>query len=137
MATLSEENYLKAIFHLAADDVVSVSTNAIARKMDTKASSATDMIQKLFEKGLIDYQKYKGELSISTRRLSRAAGSSKTSMRRLGMSIAIVSPGWTRPIAPPAAASGDTCPIESPDVPPEKRPSVTSAQALPRPFDFR
>ena len=60
MATLSEENYLKAIFHLAADDVVSVSTNAIARKMDTKASSATDMIQKLFEKGLIDYQKYKG-----------------------------------------------------------------------------
>ena len=26
---------------------------------------------------------------------------------------------------PPAAASGETCPIESPEVPPEKRPSVT------------
>ena len=60
MATLSEENYLKAIFHLANDDDSAVSTNAIARKMETKASSATDMIQKLFEKGLIDYQKYKG-----------------------------------------------------------------------------
>ena len=60
MATLSEENYLKAIFHLANDDDAAVSTNAIARKMETKASSATDMIQKLFEKGLIDYQKYKG-----------------------------------------------------------------------------
>ena len=60
MATLSEENYLKAIFHLSKYDKTAVSTNAIAQKMETKASSATDMIKKLFEKGLIDYQKYKG-----------------------------------------------------------------------------
>jgi DtxR family Mn-dependent transcriptional regulator len=60
MATLSEENYLKAIFHLSKYDKTAVSTNAIAHKMETKASSATDMIKKLFEKGLIDYQKYKG-----------------------------------------------------------------------------
>ena len=60
MVTLSEENYLKTIFHLATQDNSVVSTNAIAMKMETRASSATDMIQKLFEKALIDYQKYKG-----------------------------------------------------------------------------
>ena len=58
--TLSEENYLKTIFHLGRHDKASVSTNAIAQKMETKASSATDMIKKLSEKGLVDYQKYKG-----------------------------------------------------------------------------
>lgn len=35
------------------------------------------------------------------------------------------------------AASGETWPMERPEVPPEKRPSVISAQALPRPIDFR
>ena len=53
------------------------------------------------------------------------------------MSISIVSPSSTSPMRPPSAASGETWPIESPEVPPEKRPSVMSAQALPRPFDFR
>ena len=51
--------------------------------------------------------------------------------------MAIVSPSSTRPIIPPDAASGETCPIDSPDVPPEKRPSVSNAQAAPRPIDFR
>ena len=37
----------------------------------------------------------------------------------------------------PSAASGDTCPIDRPDEPPEKRPSVNSAHSLPKPFDFR
>ena len=60
MVTLSEENYLKAIYHLAMRDNALVSTNAIAKKMQTKASSATDMIKKLSEKGHVDYQKYKG-----------------------------------------------------------------------------
>ena len=60
MVTLSEENYLKAIYHLAKPDKASISTNAIATKMLTKASSATDMIKKLAEKGLVDYQKYQG-----------------------------------------------------------------------------
>jgi hypothetical protein len=39
-------------------------------------------------------------------------------------------------MAPPSAASGETCPMERPDVPPEKRPSVISAQAFPSPFDL-
>ena len=60
MFTLAEENYLKAIFHLENDYGTGVSTNAIADKMDTRASSATDMIQKLADKKVISYQKYKG-----------------------------------------------------------------------------
>ncbi len=51
--------------------------------------------------------------------------------------MAIVSPFWTSAIAPPDAASGETWPIDSPEVPPEKRPSVISAQALPSPRPFR
>jgi DtxR family Mn-dependent transcriptional regulator len=60
MFTLAEENYLKAIFHLENDNKAEVSTNAIAIKMNTKPSSATDMVQKLAEKKVVSYQKYKG-----------------------------------------------------------------------------
>jgi DtxR family Mn-dependent transcriptional regulator len=60
MFTLSEENYLKAIYHLESHLGVSVSTNAIAEKIKTKASSVTDMIKKLAEKGLVSYKRYKG-----------------------------------------------------------------------------
>lgn len=60
MVTLSEENYLKAIYHLSKHGNVSVSTNAIAKKMNTKPSSVTDMIQKLADKSLVDYKKYQG-----------------------------------------------------------------------------
>src|SRR5690606_30039252 len=60
MFTYSEENYIKAIFHLQHISVEGVSTNAIADQMDTKASSVTDMIKKLAEKDLINYVKYQG-----------------------------------------------------------------------------
>lgn len=60
MFTLAEENYLKALFHLENDTVDGISTNAIAEKMNTRPSSATDMIQKLAEKKVVSYQKYKG-----------------------------------------------------------------------------
>ncbi len=57
--TLSEENYLKTIYHLSTAGV-GVSTNAIAARMETKASSVTDMIRKLSGKQLVTYVKYKG-----------------------------------------------------------------------------
>ncbi len=60
MLTHSEENYLKAIYHLSLIEDNGVSTNAIAQKMNTKASSVTDMIKKLSEKGFMNYQKYQG-----------------------------------------------------------------------------
>lgn len=60
MVTLSEENYLKAIYHLGNQGGEAVSTNAIAEQIDTKASSVTDMVKKLAEKELANYIKYQG-----------------------------------------------------------------------------
>jgi DtxR family Mn-dependent transcriptional regulator len=58
--TFSEENYLKTIYHLTTFLDAGVSTNAIAEKMETKASSVTDMLKKLAEKDLVHYKKYQG-----------------------------------------------------------------------------
>jgi DtxR family Mn-dependent transcriptional regulator len=58
--TLSEENYLKTIYHITVVSHSEVSTNAIAEMMETKASSVTDMIKKLAEKDLVNYKKYQG-----------------------------------------------------------------------------
>ena len=60
MFTLSEENYLKAIFHLEMMSGTGISTNAIASKLETKASSVTDMVKKLAEKQVLVYKKYQG-----------------------------------------------------------------------------
>ena len=60
MITLSEENYLKAIYHLGKRGSLAVSTNAIADKIETKASSVTDMLKKLSDKELVNYIKYQG-----------------------------------------------------------------------------
>ncbi len=60
LVTLSEENYLKAIYHLSNHGIISVSTNAIAKKTETKASSVTDMVKKLADKDLVNYIKYQG-----------------------------------------------------------------------------
>jgi DtxR family Mn-dependent transcriptional regulator len=58
--TTSEENYLKVIYHLSQVSPKGVNTNAIARMLDTKASSVTDMLKKLSDKDLVSYQKYQG-----------------------------------------------------------------------------
>lgn len=58
--TFSEENYLKAIYHLTTNLDGEVSTNAIAEVMETKASSVTDMLKKLSDKDLVHYKKYQG-----------------------------------------------------------------------------
>lgn len=60
--TQSEENYLKIIYHLSLITKTEISTNAIAEKMETKASSVTDMLKKLADKKLVEYQKYQGAL---------------------------------------------------------------------------
>lgn len=57
--SLAEENYLKAIYHLAEKDRT-VQTNAIAQHIHAKASSVTDMLDKLSLKELVEYTKYKG-----------------------------------------------------------------------------
>jgi len=53
------------------------------------------------------------------------------------MSIVIRSPSWISAIIPPEAASGAIWQMDSPEVPPENRPSVMSAQARPRPLPLR
>lgn len=60
MFSLSEENYLKAIFHLETAYKSGVSTNALAEEMQTKASSVTDMVKRLSDKDLVNYRKYQG-----------------------------------------------------------------------------
>ena len=58
--TFSEENYLKIIYHLSYEENTEVTTNAIAEAMQTKASSVTDMLKKLHEKGWVTHKKYQG-----------------------------------------------------------------------------
>lgn len=60
MLSQAEENYIKAIYSLETQSDKGVSTNMIAEKIQTKASSVTDMIKKLSEKQLVVYKKYKG-----------------------------------------------------------------------------
>lgn len=59
MPSLSEENYLKAIFILNQKEESGASTNAIAERLQTKASSVSAMLKKLNDKGLVSYEKYK------------------------------------------------------------------------------
>lgn len=59
MNTFTEENYLKAIFHLSPGGE-SVSTNQIAASLNTRAASVTDMLKKLADKSLINYVPYQG-----------------------------------------------------------------------------
>jgi DtxR family Mn-dependent transcriptional regulator len=60
MNSLTEENYIKTIYHLSNDGSLAVSTNSIADLINTKASSVTDMLKKLSEKEFINYKKYQG-----------------------------------------------------------------------------
>lgn len=61
MFSQAEENYVKAIYTLGGVSK-EVSTNDIAEKLATKASSVTDMIKKLSDKKLVAYKKYHGAL---------------------------------------------------------------------------
>lgn len=58
--TSTEENYIKAIYHLSEDAVTAISTNNIAKEISATAASVTDMLKKLQQKKIISYEKYKG-----------------------------------------------------------------------------
>ncbi|MDZ7900213.1 MAG: metal-dependent transcriptional regulator [Arcicella sp.] len=60
MTSFTEENYLKIIYKLSAETESEISTNAVAELTQTKAASVTDMLRKLSEKQLVNYQKYQG-----------------------------------------------------------------------------
>lgn len=56
--SLTEENYLKAIYKLSSKKAVN--TNSIAEEVQTAPASVSDMIKKLAKKKLVDYRKYQG-----------------------------------------------------------------------------
>jgi len=68
--TTSEENYIKAIFHLQKEDG-NVTTNELAESLHAKPASITDMMKKLKTRKLVHYQRYKGfRLSTEGRKLA-------------------------------------------------------------------
>lgn len=60
MFTQSEENYLKAIFQLQEETEGGISTSSLSEKLETKAASVTEMLKRLSDKELVNYQKYYG-----------------------------------------------------------------------------
>ena len=57
--SVAEENYIKAIYHLQQTDN-NVTTNEVAEQLQTKAASVTDMLKKLKQKKILNYEKYQG-----------------------------------------------------------------------------
>lgn len=58
--TSTEENYIKTIFHLGHGQSKSVQTSEIAELLSTTSASVTDMLKKLSDKNLVEYERYKG-----------------------------------------------------------------------------
>ncbi|MEL6539173.1 MAG: metal-dependent transcriptional regulator [Bacteroidota bacterium] len=56
----TEENYLKAIYQQTKGESKAVSTNALAEALKTSPAAVTDMVKRLHEKNLVNYQKYQG-----------------------------------------------------------------------------
>ena len=57
--SIAEENYIKAIWHLQQNDN-NVTTNELAAELHTKPASVTDMLKRLKEKKLLNYEPYYG-----------------------------------------------------------------------------
>lgn len=57
--SIAEENYIKAIWRLQKDQR-NVTTNELSDELQTKPASVTDMLKRLTEKKLLNYQPYYG-----------------------------------------------------------------------------
>ena len=60
MATISKENYLKAIYGLAKTNGNIVTASILAKELSVTNAAVTEMANKLSKQGLIEYRKYKG-----------------------------------------------------------------------------
>ena len=58
MATTTEENYLKALYNLAAQSGP-VPTSELSRALGVSTPSVNSMVRKLHERGLVRYEKYR------------------------------------------------------------------------------
>lgn len=73
MMSFTEENYLKALLRLTVEngDKQEAGTNEIAAHLNIKPATANDMLKKLKEKKLIDYERYgKSSLTASGKKLA-------------------------------------------------------------------
>jgi len=60
MHTLSEENYLKAIYNLDKQGLAKITPTAISESLGNNPASVVDMLKKLVDKKLLQYEKSKG-----------------------------------------------------------------------------
>jgi len=60
MYSKTEEDYLKAIYHLTGQEDDKVSTSMLAEHLSNRPASVTDMLRKLSDKELIHYKKSRG-----------------------------------------------------------------------------
>lgn len=66
MLSVTEENYLKALLRITSENGSNgeAGTNQLASKLDVRPATATDMLKKLREKELVNYEKY-GKISLT------------------------------------------------------------------------
>ena len=66
MVSQTEENYLKALFHLTYDQghKAEAGTNEVAEFLEVKPASANDMLKKLKDKGYVWFEKY-GKITLT------------------------------------------------------------------------
>ncbi|MCH2224683.1 MAG: metal-dependent transcriptional regulator [Crocinitomicaceae bacterium] len=66
MLSFTEENYLKALVQLTvfSEDVSEIGVNSLAKSLDIKPATASDMVRKLKDKSLVNYEKY-GKVSLT------------------------------------------------------------------------
>ena len=60
MTSLTEENYLKAMFNLSSETgSEEVNVNDLSKRLEIKMPTVTSMMKKLLEKGYVHYESYK------------------------------------------------------------------------------
>lgn len=60
MPSISKENYIKAVYQLCENVCQTVSTSALATKLNITNAATSDMAKGLSKQGFIKYEKYKG-----------------------------------------------------------------------------
>lgn len=73
MLSITEENYIKALYRLTCENGIQseTGTNELAAHLNVKPATATDMLKKLKEKKLVEYERY-GKSSLSKKGLKVA-----------------------------------------------------------------
>lgn len=58
MLTTTEENYIKALLRISFEGDGEAGTNQLAARLEVRPATVTDMVKKLKEKSLVDYERY-------------------------------------------------------------------------------